>query len=323
MGVPWRVAFALQSRGAADWKAAETISRVMADMYDAYDGEPIPDKVLAVLERLQEKYEHAKDGSWYLRSNIIWSKPNNMPESVTDRPTKAHEFIFLLTKQPNYFYDMDAIREEHESKPETVLRDRSREGYGNAFLTPLGAGKRSWYSDKGRNRRTVWEITTKPFGGAHFATFPPEIPEICIKAGTSEKGQCPQCGSAWERLEKSIGWQAACECDGRLVNTPYIDDSNGTKQRHDRKEFKPDSQFNSMEDVLTEPQIVFDPFGGSGTTAMVANQLGRIGVITDISYEYLELARERTGLLALDEWQNGKQAADTNLGDLPMFKPGS
>jgi DNA modification methylase len=128
MGVPWRVAFALQSRGAADWKAAETISRVMADMYDAYDGEPIPDKVLAVLERLQEEYEHAKDGSWYLRSNIIWSKPNNMPESVTDRPTKAHEFIFLLTKQPNYFYDMDAIREEHESKPETVLRDRSREG---------------------------------------------------------------------------------------------------------------------------------------------------------------------------------------------------
>ena len=108
---------------------------------------------------------------WYLRSDIIWAKPNPMPESVTDRPTKSHEYVFLLTKKPRYFYDANAVRENsHE------------------------------HSTTGRNKRTVWIIPTESFPGAHFATFPTALVIPCILAGTSEKGCCPGCGAPWKRV---------------------------------------------------------------------------------------------------------------------------
>ncbi|MFO0109702.1 MAG: DNA-methyltransferase [Alphaproteobacteria bacterium] len=116
IGIPWRVAFALQQDG------------------------------------------------WVLRSDIIWSKPNPTPESVPDRPTRAHEYIFLFSKSPRYFYDADAIREPYQSK-------------SYKFANP-----------KGKNRRTVWTITPKPCKEAHFATYPPELIEPCIKAGCPEGG---------------------------------------------------------------------------------------------------------------------------------------
>jgi DNA modification methylase len=142
IGIPWRVAFALQADG------------------------------------------------WWLRQDIIWNKPNPMPESVTDRCTKAHEYIFLLTKSARYFYDNEAIKEDfaddrmgNPGKYHAGLKD---------CMTPMGIHGRGvtgngWNDDgaaRGRNRRSVWTITTKPFKEAHFATFPPEIPEICIKAGS-------------------------------------------------------------------------------------------------------------------------------------------
>ena len=147
VGIPWRVAFALQADG------------------------------------------------WYLRQDIIWHKPNPMPESVRDRCTKAHEYVFLLSKSARYWYDAEAVREE--SKPESVAR------YGYAFggeksetLTreeAHGVGTRTHPIGRreptvGRNLRSVWTITTKPYSGAHFATFPPELPERCIKAGCPEGG---------------------------------------------------------------------------------------------------------------------------------------
>jgi DNA modification methylase len=98
---------------------------------------------------------------WWLRSDIIWSKPNPTPESVTDRPTKAHEYIFLLTKSAKYYYDADAVRE------------------------PKKSGQDKW-NPLGRHLRSVWTITKKPYSGSHFATFPPEIPERCIRAGTKK-----------------------------------------------------------------------------------------------------------------------------------------
>ena len=94
---------------------------------------------------------------WYLRSDIIWNKPNSMPESARDRPTKSHEYIFLLSKSKKYYYDINTIRGPHK---------------------------------RGRNKRSVWTINTQPYPDAHFATFPPEIPRICIMAGTSEAGCC-------------------------------------------------------------------------------------------------------------------------------------
>jgi DNA modification methylase len=133
---------------------------------------------------------------WYLRSDIIWHKLNPMPESVTDRPTKAHEYIFLLTKAERYFYDAEAIREESQVSCDSsrgwqsyaakginlrdkypslkINRDRGDKGGANFDLNP----------GSGRNKRTVWTIATQPYAEAHFATFPEEIPKLCILAGS-------------------------------------------------------------------------------------------------------------------------------------------
>ena len=135
VGIPWRVAFALQADG------------------------------------------------WYLRQDIIWSKPNPMPESVRDRCTKAHEYLFLLAKSERYYFDADAISEDFVSEP-TAPRDKRNEGYGAAFLTPLGAGLRSGYENGKRNKRSVWNVATQPYAEAHFATFPPALIEPCILAGS-------------------------------------------------------------------------------------------------------------------------------------------
>ncbi len=139
IGIPWRVAFALQADG------------------------------------------------WYLRQDIIWHKPNPMPESVRDRCTKAHEYIFLLSKQARYYYDAEAIKEPGR---DWGTRDRKA---GSAFVdgTP-GRSRQSGGTNcdfsQGRNRRSVWTVTTKPYKGAHFATFPPDLIEPCILAGCPEGG---------------------------------------------------------------------------------------------------------------------------------------
>ncbi len=135
---------------------------------------------------------------WWLRNDIIWSKPNPMPEPVKDRLTKSHEYIFLLTKSKTYYYDHESIKEPYsESSIQRINQvsfDKQTGGskdYGkvsvhgsntNSIRSTLEKFKENLGS--GRNRRTVWEITTKSYPGAHFATFPEEIPELCIKAGT-------------------------------------------------------------------------------------------------------------------------------------------
>jgi DNA modification methylase len=135
VGIPWRVAFALQERG------------------------------------------------WYLRQDIIWAKPNPMPESVTDRCTKSHEYIFLLSKQPKYFYDNMAIKEPVAQ--EWGTRDRSNGKYHNdgTGLQPH-TGLEKNYTE--RNKRDVWTVNTSRFKGAHFATYPPELVEPCVLAGSRE-----------------------------------------------------------------------------------------------------------------------------------------
>ena len=114
-----------------------------------------------------------QDG-WYLRQDIIWHKPNPMPESVKDRCTKAHEYIFLLTKSPKYYFDNEAIKEDAK-RP-------------NEIITPSK-----------RNKRSVWTVTTKPFKGAHFATFPMDLIEPCVLAGCPEK-ICADCGKPYKRV---------------------------------------------------------------------------------------------------------------------------
>lgn len=143
VGIPWRVAFALQADG------------------------------------------------WWLRSDIIWAKPNPMPESVRDRPTKAHEYIFMLAKSQRYYYDQDAIREPHSGD---WGNPRPNPGYYvPGSKGPKGTSGRGYKTlhighPKGRNKRTVWTVPTKPFKGAHFAVFPPDLIRPCILAGCPPGG---------------------------------------------------------------------------------------------------------------------------------------
>jgi DNA modification methylase len=189
VGIPWRIAFALQSDG------------------------------------------------WWLRQDIIWHKPNPMPESVTDRCTKAHEYVFLLTKSARYFYDHSQIMEpaqygeQHANKSTSWGTNRKHPNKANAANYAF-AGDNSTTSKMadgsyGRNKRSVWTIATKPFSGAHFAVMPPDLVEPCILAG------CPEGGT------------------------------------------------------------VVDPFGGAGTTALVADRLGRNAIICELNPEYVKIAKER------------------------------
>jgi DNA modification methylase len=119
---------------------------------------------------------------WILRSDIIWAKPNPMPESVTDRPTKAHEYLFLFAKSPRYYYDADAIAEVGlvADRPQRTYPNYS--GKGNTDRNDDGRG--DFIRDM-RNKRTVWTVATQPFPGSHFAVYPPELIRPCIRAGSA------------------------------------------------------------------------------------------------------------------------------------------
>lgn len=144
---------------------------------------------------------------WYLRSDIIWSKPNPLPESVRDRPTKSHDYIFLLSKRPRYFFDAGAVKEEvtgntHSrgtkmAPPKTMLHENGGESHVKNNQSFMEA---TWGPVQSRNIRSVWTIATHPYAEAHFATFPPKLAERCILAGTSHYGACGKCGAPWRRL---------------------------------------------------------------------------------------------------------------------------
>lgn len=140
---------------------------------------------------------------WHLRRDIIWEKPAPMPESVTDRCTTSHEYIFMLTKRADYFYDHEAVKEPDSGQdhPRAILGGQaSLEPSGGLMSPHRGIRTPGGRNGTGRNRRSVWRIASKPFVGLHFATFPLELPEICIRAGTSERGCCRFCGAPWRPI---------------------------------------------------------------------------------------------------------------------------
>ena len=257
-GIPWRVAFALQADG------------------------------------------------WWLRSDCIWSKPNPMPESVTDRPTKAHEYVFLLAKSERYFYDVMAIAEPAVHAGEVRITSPSgfaRQAVGLG-IKPTGnavVGSRVHIGST-RNCRSVWEIATQAYGGTHFATYPEELPRRCIKAGTSECGGCRFCGAPWERItHSSVRFESG---SGRSGNPPagkWLGSGQDTSGSYDIRMgpvvesptigWSPTCRCRNQHG-RTVPQLVLDPFGGSGTTARVAIQLGRKAMSLDLSYH--NLAKKRT-----------------------------
>ena len=140
-----------------------------------------------------------RNDGWWLRSDIVWAKPNPMPESVTDRPVKAHEYIFLLAKSGRYFFDCDAVAEKSARVWQISASDRVQRVLATGGALTGGTGNGTGEHDT-RSLRSVWTVATHPFSQAHFATFPPKLIEPCIKAGTSEKGQCEACGKPWVRV---------------------------------------------------------------------------------------------------------------------------
>jgi DNA modification methylase len=148
----------------------------------------------------------AQADGWYIRNDIIWAKPNPMPESVTDRCTKAHEYVWLMAKSQRYFYDAEAVKEGFATADETSPSYRANGKSDSRVKDKLGGkpafgDEGAWFpTGSGRNRRTVWNIATSPYSGAHFATWPPKLVEPMIQAGTSARGVCPTCGSPWERV---------------------------------------------------------------------------------------------------------------------------
>lgn len=260
---------------------------------------------------------------WILRQDIVWHKPSPMPESVRDRCTKAHEYIFLLVKRPDYYFDPDGIAEPcspntHARMSQDVMNQvgsaRANGGgkMNGAMRAVVKGSTRKLAEDRSgikangsfnaamvqmvqtRNKRSVWKIATSGFKEAHFATFPPELPRLCISAGTSQVGCCAKCGAPRRRIvEKrqvkrerpndlvkrtgeagtgnhcantvagvertTTGWERTCKCNCEMI----------------------------------VPCTVLDPFSGAGTTVMVANQLGRNGIGIELNPEYAAMSERR------------------------------
>jgi len=266
-----------------------------------------------------------EDG-WYCRSTIIWSKPNPMPESVTDRPTKAHEYVFLMTKSARYYYDADAIRETYKESSLNRFESNFRSDTPSAQATKNPSvkidGKIS-ANPSGRNARTVWEIATQPTPEAHFATFPEALVEPCIKAGTSERGCCAVCGAPWERIvekgEPLESQKKACGADSEGgyngISWKYENFLHGKTGFSHEKENKQQNASDVKRRILdgmkerisswqptckcnadTVPCVVLDPFGGSGTTAKVARDLKRDAIMIELNPVYVKIMKEKLRL---------------------------
>jgi DNA modification methylase len=260
IGIPWRVAFALQADG------------------------------------------------WYLRQDIIWHKPNPMPESIKDRCTKSHEYIFLLSKNKKYYFDHEAIKEDCVGKDERQWAD-TYDKVGSVVQGDTNAGikRTKRYSKDGtfkRNKRSVWTVNTKPYKKAHFAVFPPDLITPCMLAGSTTTA-CADCGKPYERQVETIRiprWELPPD-DPRYRPSKYeteYDKLNGDSRFNVSQTkdlgFQKQCQCETNETVGS---VVLDPFMGSGTTGMVAQHLGRRWLGCELNEEYIDMQKERTSQQSL------------------------
>lgn len=264
MGIPWRLAFALQDQG------------------------------------------------WILRSDIIWNKPTAMPESVTDRPTKSHEYIFMFAKSERYYYDADAIREPLKEKTFTTFGTKHR-AQGNDALGLVKSDnwgcsiverKPKLTADgeiAGANKRSVWTVASQPFKEAHFATFPPKLIEPCILAGSSDRC-CEHCGTPWQRVivpSGHINKREIAHCP--FSNSTKTDSTGWSPARKATNDWRPGCT--CPDNTGAGKSVVLDPFSGAGTTALVANNLNRRYIGIELNPEYVEMSRRRLVQPSLDfEW---------------------
>ena len=251
IGIPWRVAFALQADG------------------------------------------------WWLRQDIIWHKPNPMPESVGDRCTKSHEYIFLLTKSERYYYDAEAIKEQGVMVLGDSTGSNQRDtqethglGGGNSGINKAKQKLAQELREKGystRNKRSVWTVNTQPYPEAHFAVYPVKLIEPCILAGTSAHGCCASCGAPWKRVIEKTGTFQRRWSTNNAEGSPY--ESQGSMQNiYETTGWQPTCSCDAKD---IAPCVVFDPFTGSGTTAFVTLTHNRRFVGTELNPEYVKLAEKR------------------------------
>lgn len=200
---------------------------------------------------------------WYLRQDIIWSKPNPMPESVTDRCTKSHEYVFLMSKNKKYYYEQikEPLTENSDMAYRRKLRCGRKYGVKRPYQDNQPLSYASTKADKNathKNKRSVWTITTKPFKEAHFATFPEALIEPMMLAGCP-KEVCKKCGKAREPIiERKRKKRTDCGCSAEF-----------------------------------EPGIVLDPFFGAGTTGVVAIKQNKNYIGIELSPEYIKIAEKR------------------------------
>lgn len=328
VGIPWRMAFALQGFAVVPFYSFSEWANLLAEARSMQDWTLV--EFVEGLMRKMDLLTQIQSAGWYLRSDIIWSKPNPMPESVSDRCTKSHEYIFMLTKGPTYYYDAEAIKTESLDP----IDDRGSRDGQKRRPTQLIAGIRNSGIYPKSNKRTVWTVTTKPFAEAHFATFPPDLIVDCIKAGSSEHGCCSGCGAPWERIVESkksfvsgsgksgneihgkngkdlqgggttgdirkgpvlttttTGWEPTCECNGKFVEEIV--------------QLEKENAYGDMQEAITTyysdipltehpiiPALVLDPFSGAGTTAMVAKKIRRDFVGVELNQKYIDISERR------------------------------
>jgi hypothetical protein len=237
-----------------------------------------------------------QEDGWILRSPIIWHKPNPMPESCTDRPTSAYEHVFLLTRSARYFYDCDAVREQHTEGT------HSRGGIKDIGDDLVKARRFNMLPPSehpaGRNLRNVWSIPTHAYPAAHFATYPPALAERCIRAGTSERGACSQCGKPWQRIAEvsytdahrgMVGNQRKAVTDERVMHAGRENDVRMDKHTTTTG-WSPACACNAGDPV---PCKVLDPFAGAGTTLLVADRLQRDAIGIELNPDYTRMAMQR------------------------------
>lgn len=215
-----------------------------------------------------------RSAGWYLRSDVVWNKSNAMPEPARDRPTRSHEFVFLLSKQEHYFYDNVAIKEPvgegmRKAAARTTITYTGQYKHDESSRMGKTSPNRMWGDPEtvarileGRNKRDVWTVAYQPLKGGHAAAFPKNLIRPMILAGSSSGGVCEECGAPFVRTTKRINsdWQSSC---GHTS--------------------------------LPKPATVFDPFAGSGTTAIVARESERRAILIDLNAEYVQQQYARNG----------------------------
>lgn len=270
---------------------------------------------------------------WYLRQDIIWHKPNPMPESVTDRCTSSHEYLFLLSKSPIYYFDADAIKTKGKNPTDDLRRltnvdeshksipSKQNNGLRSKTKVPsgwdTGAGSHGSYHRKGRsnakytekvfdgmaNKRSVWTISTQSYSEAHFATFPEALIVDCIKAGSSEYGCCSQCGSPYKRcMTKELIPTSKASYNSKIDNR----DVHADKQDRGSNMSKDGLQPGWINKTTTTgwkptckcnasvvPAVIFDPFAGAFTTPVVSKKLGRNYSGCELNPAYIKIGNKR------------------------------